>query len=295
MEAWDGAKRGLDDPEFQTNSPFQTNPQGMTSDTRAIDLRRRQLLAELDAQVPAYAEARKAYAGPTQERAAFEAGLETSPGSSRNNASDVRALTSRMNPGQLDQFKLGDRTRLADKVYGDKNGPGLWADATAPMIGNDARRSMIAEVHGPEAAETLFGKAAAEREAHLTYKAVDGNSSTAERVAFDDDQSGGAAMKAMGHLATGHPFSALQSAMAGVKDWTQAPMKEALAPMLTDMTPDGVEGIVKRLQARTAKDDLATYRYDNRTRTAARLAPFAIVGQSGDDTPLEDNPYTTGR
>src|SRR3546814_4947535 len=66
LETWDGAKRYLDDLEFDTNSPFIARPQGMTSDTRAIDLTRRQLLNELDQQVPQYKEARKAFEGPTQ-------------------------------------------------------------------------------------------------------------------------------------------------------------------------------------------------------------------------------------
>src|SRR3546814_5613868 len=63
LETWDGAKRYLDDLEFDTNSPFIARPQGMTSDTRAIDLTRRQLLNELDQQVPQYKEARKAFEG----------------------------------------------------------------------------------------------------------------------------------------------------------------------------------------------------------------------------------------
>src|SRR3546814_20988008 len=48
LETWDGAKRYLDDLEFDTNSPFIARPQGMTSDTRAIALPRRPLLNELD-------------------------------------------------------------------------------------------------------------------------------------------------------------------------------------------------------------------------------------------------------
>src|SRR3546814_18495006 len=42
LETWDGAKRYLDDLEFDTNSLFIARPQGRTSDTRAIALNRRQ-------------------------------------------------------------------------------------------------------------------------------------------------------------------------------------------------------------------------------------------------------------
>src|SRR3546814_10266309 len=47
LETWDGAKRYLDDLEFDTNSPFIARPQGMTSDTRAIDLRSEEHTSEL--------------------------------------------------------------------------------------------------------------------------------------------------------------------------------------------------------------------------------------------------------
>src|SRR3546814_20223933 len=91
LETWDGAKRYLDDLEFDTNSPFIARPQGMTSDTRAIDLTRRQLLNELDQQVPQYKEARKAFEGPTKDKQAFKLGMEDLLGSRHNTAAIGRA------------------------------------------------------------------------------------------------------------------------------------------------------------------------------------------------------------
>src|SRR3546814_923875 len=118
LETWYGAKRYLDDLEFDTNSPFIARPQGMTSDTRAIDLTRRQLLNELDQQVPQYKEARKAFEGPTKDKQAFKLGMEDLPGSRRNTAADASDQMGRLNDSQLEQFRLGDRTRLADEIYG---------------------------------------------------------------------------------------------------------------------------------------------------------------------------------
>src|SRR3546814_9670497 len=88
LETWDGAKRYLDDLEFDTNSPFIARPQGMTSDTRAIDLTRRQLLNQLDQPVPQYTAARKAFEGTTKAKTAFKLGMEDLLGSRRNPAAE---------------------------------------------------------------------------------------------------------------------------------------------------------------------------------------------------------------
>src|SRR3546814_4926673 len=82
----------------------------MTSDTRAIDLTRRQLLNELDQQVPQYKEARKAFEGPTKDKQAFKLGMEDLPGSRRNTAADASDQMGRLNDSQLEQFRLGDRS-----------------------------------------------------------------------------------------------------------------------------------------------------------------------------------------
>src|SRR3546814_2130663 len=72
----------------------------MTSDTRAIDLTRRQLLNELDQQVPQYKEARKAFEGPTKDKQAFKLGMEDLPGSRRNTAADASDQMGRLNDSQ---------------------------------------------------------------------------------------------------------------------------------------------------------------------------------------------------
>src|SRR3546814_20060032 len=112
LETWDGAKRYLDDLEFDTNSPFIARPQGMTSDTRAIELTRRQLLNELDQQVPQYKEARKAFEGTTKDKQAFKPGMEDLPGSRRNTAADPFDQMGRLNDIQLEPFRPGSPTAL---------------------------------------------------------------------------------------------------------------------------------------------------------------------------------------
>src|SRR3546814_19789495 len=88
-----------------TDTLFPYTPlfRSMTSDTRAIYLTRRQLLNELDQQVPQYKEARKAFEGPTKDKQAFKLGMEDLLGSRRNTAADASDQMGRLNDSQLEQ------------------------------------------------------------------------------------------------------------------------------------------------------------------------------------------------
>ncbi|MFL6843877.1 MAG: hypothetical protein ACJ8ER_03235 [Allosphingosinicella sp.] len=296
LETWDGAKRYLDDLEATSHSQFLPNPSGMTSDTRALDLSRRQLLAELDAQVPAFAQARHAYAGPAKEREAFQFGLEDLPGSTRRTANDARAQMEGMTPTQLEQFRLGDRTRLADRTHGHQGSPGRWADATAPINGNDARIELVRAIHGDEAADALMARVAAEREGHLTYR--EAARSPSAHMGEEEMAAATAALQAGRTLATGRPLAAVGGFIAdagrGRFGRHGAQLREELGQMLTTSDAAAVDRAMRGVQHRLERDALSAQRLRDRSHTASRLTTVGLVGHDGDYTGMEDIPEDYG-
>src|SRR3546814_12786713 len=111
----------------------------------------------------------------------------------------------RLNDSQLEQFRLGDRTRLADEIYGNKSGVKRWGDASQPINGNDARADLLRTIHGNEAADQLSSRATGERDAQLTYKEAFGNSATANRQAVDEGLDAATGTQAAGTLASRRP------------------------------------------------------------------------------------------
>src|SRR3546814_14117474 len=104
--------------------------------------------------------------------------MEDLLGSRRNTAADASDQMGRLNDSQLEQFRLGDRTRLADEIYGNKSGVKRWGDASQPINGNDARADLLRTIHGNEAADQLSSRATGGSEAHLTYTEVFVNTET---------------------------------------------------------------------------------------------------------------------
>ncbi|API58518.1 hypothetical protein BSL82_03685 [Tardibacter chloracetimidivorans] len=290
LETWDGAKRYLDDLEFDTNSPFIARPEGMTSDTRAIDLTRRQLLDELDQQVPVYREARQAFEGPTKDKQAFRLGLEDLPGSRRNTANDATDQMGRLNDSQTEQFRLGDRTRLADEIYGSKSGVRRWGDATAPINANDARTDLLRSIHGDEATDQLMERATAERDAHLTYREVFGNSATRGRQAVDEGMDATTGTQVATQLASGRPLAAawtiLSDAGRGRFGRYGEDLKAELARMLTDTNVSSVEDAMRLVEQRAAMDAAFAEKLQKAAAELTKVGTIQAVGQSGDETGL---------
>lgn len=258
----------------------------MTSDTRALDLRRRELLQELDAQVPTFAQARAAYAGPIQDRQAFRIGLEEIPGSARRTANDATAQMDGMAESQINQFRLGDRTRLGERVYSSRR----WADATSPITGNDAQMDMIRAIHGDDAADQLFARTEAERQSHLTYREVSGNSATANRLAVDEDVGAETGLQAARQLASGRPFSAVWTLLTDAKNGGfgryATDLKQELGEMLTATDVRTVQEAMQLVERRAQTDARFAARLQRATAEMGKVGTIQIAGNSGDETGL---------
>src|SRR3546814_18410242 len=73
---------------------------------------------------------------------------------------------------------------------------------------SDVCSSDLRTIHGNEAADQLSSRATGERDAHLTYKEVFGNSATANRQAVDEGLDAATGTQVAGQLASGRPLAA---------------------------------------------------------------------------------------
>jgi hypothetical protein len=218
-------------------------------------------------------------------------GLQELPGSARSTANDAAAQMGSMAESQLAQFRLGDRTRLADDVYGSRR----WSDATAPINGNDARMDLVRTIHGDDAADQLFARAGAEREAHLTYREVQGSSRGA-RVG-EEDLDAATGFQAARQLATGRPLQAAWTLLtdarrgAGFGRYATA-LKQELGQMLTATDVQDVEAAMRLVEQRARTDAAFASRLHRASVELGKVGTIQAAGNSGDETglygPLEE-------
>lgn len=128
---------------------------------------------------PYWKPAREAFAGPTQNRKALELGQQMAKDDAVDAANRMDGMT---NGSQRDFFRLGHRTGLAQDV----RNLGDYGNAARRVDGNMDARTALRTVHGPEAADNLMNRLAAEHEGYQTWAAVRGNSMTAGREASDE-------------------------------------------------------------------------------------------------------------
>lgn len=278
----DYVKRGLDDL-VEGNRDALTGRLSLNTEGRSINDVRHAWLSEVDRINPLYAEARQAAAGPLQDRNAFERGLENLPGSRRSTAADAQASMATLSPSQLDQFRLGDRTRLANEVSAQPH----YSDATTPLNRSDAHMDLIREVHGSEAADALQTRLAAEGDAYRTYRAVRGHS-------VSDDLSGlpeqpATITSAIAQLATGHPFQAAMTigkSMDGGAGRLGAMTREEFTRRVLDPDLANATQTLDSVQRQMVEDARAALSLDRGASKAGKVGAIQLIGGSGDETGL---------
>lgn len=282
LEAFDGAKRHLDALEFDGANRFL--PRVGSNDSRVVGLRRRELLEELDAQSPDYAKARAAYAGPASEATAFNTGLQELPGTVRHTVEDAQSQMRDMTPSQLEQFRLGDRTRLAQGVDGSITGPSQTADATASLGGSNAREAMLSTIHGSENASALQDRLAAERTTHETYRATTGNGARS----LPEDLGADGALQSAGHLLMGRPIRAslsmLSAATGGAVGRAGEARRGQIGQIMTTTGPENVNAAMAAVQARIDADAIRDARLSKLSAKIGRFGSTQVVGNSGDES-----------
>lgn len=177
----DLVKRGFDDVLEQYRDPI-TGRLNLDEAGRAIEGLRQRYLGEADRLYPQYGAARAAYAGPASENAALLSGQQMVGKHPRQ----VGQRMDGMSDAQLEQFRLGQRSAMADAVQGAKTSTNpyekIWGD---PL---DQERAAL--VFGAPAADRFNQAYDVERAMAETNRGFLGGSPTQARQALDDQLSG---------------------------------------------------------------------------------------------------------
>lgn len=242
----DYVKRGLDDV-VQSNR--NAGAGRLDTEGRAVNDTLQQLLSRMDQMNPDYAAARAAYAGPMQERAALQAGMDavsTSP-------NELAVNLGKVSPSQADQMRLGFQGRLVENADRLQQSTNPFRILNTPAM--EQRLSAMYPDKADDVARLLaqrdmeFGLAGSTNE-------VLGNSKTAKRILADE--------------------SFMNGAGDGVVD--------ALSDVVTGQAPVGAS--LRALMASTIKDRARMGTIGSAKKQAEEMAPllFNTDPQASKDT-----------
>lgn len=173
FETLDYFKKGLDDV---IDAGFDPMTKQYTADARAAIQLKQNLVSQIDNVNPSYAAARQAYAGPAGEREALRLGQ-----SSGNMSPDqLRFTTKDYSPEKMQQFALGDRSRMAEQAGKVRYSSNPWESA----LGTPQARQRLDVTH-PNASPRFGEQYGMERDIAISNNAILGNSMTAERQLAD--------------------------------------------------------------------------------------------------------------
>lgn len=170
-------KTGLDDV-IEGYRDGVTGKLNLDAEGRLINSTKNQLLGAIDRYNPVYKEARGLYSGPASMRDALNLGY----GALSRSPDDVAANIKSLEPGEMEMYRLGLRKAIIDKM----EGKGDYADKVNVLRNTPKTRAVLSKVLGGKAEfDRFLATLADETELARTYSAVNGNSATAGRQAFD--------------------------------------------------------------------------------------------------------------
>lgn len=252
----DYVKRGLDDIIEQSRDKT-TGKLVLDEAGRATNGVKNQLLAEMDRLNPAYAQARAAYAGPASMREAMEKGakaLNRSP-------DDIMAMMKPMGEAEKESFRLGVRKAIIDMLASRRDG----GDKVAALLGTPKSRAALSRVFGGKEGFNRFVQTLRDEEVMgQTYRAVTGNSATAERLADDAlTNDGGLAESMMDSALRGGQdglWSAMIAAIQKARDVGKfgageagERTRESIAALLTEADPAVLRDLVAAARRAAAR------------------------------------------
>lgn len=180
----DYIKRGLDDVlQAQPRHPA-SGKIILDEGTRAIEGVRKAFVAEADRLHPGiYSAARKAYAGPAQLRDAMLEGQKAL----NKSAAEINQRLKNMTPPEHEQYALGLRSAIADKLEAGADN----SNKVRQLVANPKKRAALQRVFGGKSnLERFLSTLDTEQKAFETYSAIHRGSPTAERMAEDASNHG---------------------------------------------------------------------------------------------------------
>jgi hypothetical protein len=173
----DLVKRALDDIVEAERSKF-TGRLELDTAGRAVNDVRQNLVRLMDASSDNYRQARATFAGPTRMRSALEKGRK----SLNATADDLFVMTRDLTPAEAEQFKLGFRSAMIERIEGMDD----YAAKIKTFVGPPKKRAALEQLFGGQAElDRFLATLADEARLSQTYTSVTGNSLTREREAFD--------------------------------------------------------------------------------------------------------------
>ncbi|WP_294390181.1 hypothetical protein [uncultured Sphingomonas sp.] len=259
MAMYDHAKTAFDSAIYHGEG-YNAAPEVNRAGKATNDLRSR-LLGIMDGDGitpglnPHWKPARQAYAGPTQNRKALELGEQMA----KDDATDAGNRMADMTGSQIDNFRLGHRSGMVR----DLQALGDYGNAARKVEGSLSKRSAIETVHGPDKAEALFDRLAAEHEAYQTWSAVRGNSMTAGREVADQIAAQEQALADTGRgiwaAVRGRPLDALKhaaGAFSGEPARTNA-VNDRVSTMLSEQDPQALRKALQGVRRAAVADRAA--------------------------------------
>lgn len=175
-EALDQVKRGLDSIIETNTDPIK----GLNSYGRSVLATKNELLKRMDAENWHYDTARRAYAGPMQERDYLQRGVDAFNARPDQLGVDMAGLT----PEQQAQMRLGYQSEIMGRAGNLRNNSNPWAPLNTPNT--EGRLNVL---YG-SAEDADIARLLQQRDLELQLAGsgnrLVGNSATAERMAADD-------------------------------------------------------------------------------------------------------------
>jgi hypothetical protein len=262
----DQFKQGLDDVINAGYDPItrQYSPEA----AQAIDLKQR-LVSQIDEVNPAYKQARAAYAGPAQDRAALQQGkdaLRLPP-----DAMDFQRQA--LGSSEQAQYGLGYRSGMAEQSGKVRYATNPWETAYGTPQAQQKLTSLF-----PEGAPRFGRQHGLESEMARTNNSILGNSMTAERQIADSNfDMGFLPTVAMDAATTGTPIMSgarLGAKFAGGELGRIGAKKkaDALAPILFNADPAQNSALIKELQKNIKVQKRGQGIFGNRARKLGAIA-----------------------
>ena len=194
MQTLDYVKRGLDDV-LETFRDKTTGKLRLDEGGRAIDATRRNFVSAVDALNPKYAEARKAWGGPTQTMEAARLGRQYANGDAEVTFKRFDGLSE----GDKTAFRLGVARELAGKVERTRDGHNV----VPKIFGSKEQKSRLRALFPDQQSFAAFEKAMAEELRMAdTRRIVTGGSPTG-RIAAEQDDAGALSRAALDYAGGG--------------------------------------------------------------------------------------------
>lgn len=222
LQDLDKIKRGLDTVVFGGKQQGSI----VADEMRALKEARKAFVDALDARFPQYAQARAAYAGPTQLIEAAQAGTKFATLSPQE---IQRTLATEFNtPAEREHFLLGAVDTIRKAISSSPDGADVWKR----VFGNQTKREQLRSLFpSPEKFAEFEQAMAVEKQMRITSDAVRGNSRTAARQ-FALDDLGADPVTPMGRALTGDWRGALGQSASSRLHGVVGQNAEAVVPLL---------------------------------------------------------------